>query len=562
MITPELIDFIKRDLSLSISKDDISVKLKTQGWTQADVDEAFNIINSSMINGSAIVSNNPISSNTNTIISPMHPEIPIQNISSINATNNYVPVSNKRKIIKISIIIVLFVFVLLIFFVAYASGYFTSQDKIFSNFLTASNENTSVLYDFNIKIDSSNMNMSSTDLSQVGDFKMINFNSKGAVDFSDKENIKFSNNMFSKIGEIELGADVRMINKSLYLSFTKAPELGFFSLKTIENKWVVIKQNESSNLVNNPLLGSMPLNMYPSNNFTEERSEKIMELLKNAKIVKITKKHFPQMIDGNLAYHFDFELDRQGIISFITELRSYIITIDASSSGGIPEINDEDLNKIISYIDNFKGEIWVGVFNKLPYKISTNFNVIDPDDLNKGFSFVSADISYSEWNKPVSVEVPNGAVSIEEMLKSGFGGFSNSISEESSFLYQELTPKQKESIDDITTSDINNPFYLEAAKTKNGDSTIKSILGGMIANAELFYDNNKNSYKGYCRDKGEFGAYQSAIKLPNGTVYKCNDLTNVWVAWAQLSNKEYFCVDNIGTTNSFNKLPSGTSCPR
>ncbi len=551
MTTPELIDFIKKDLSLGISKDDISIKLKAQGWTQADIDEAFNIITPNTVDKAVTIPNNPTPQNTNTIVSPMHPEIPIQSINSINTMNNYVPSSNnKRKIIKISIVI-LFIFILLGVFVAYASGYFTSQNKIFSKLFTTSNKNTSVAYDFNVKIDSSNMDISSSDLSQASDFKIINFNSKGAVDFSDKENIKFNNNMSSKIGDIELGADIRMINESLYLSLTKAPELGFFSLKPLENKWIVITQDGTSNLANNPILGSIPLTMYPSDKLTDEQTEKIMELVKNAKIVKITKKHLPQIIDGSLAYHFDFELDKQGIISFIKELRSYIITIDASSSDNIPEINDEDLNKGLSYINNFKGEIWVGVFNELPYKISTNFKVIDPDNKDKGFSLVSADISYHEWNKPVSVEVPTGAVSIEEMLKSVFGGFSNSTPEES-------TTQD----DNIKTFDMADPIYLDAAKTKNGDATIKSILSGMRANAELFYDNSKYSYKGYCRDKGELGAYQSAIKLPNGTVYKCNDLENAWAAWAQLSSKEYFCVDNTGTANSFNKLPSGTSCPK
>ena len=111
------------------------------------------------------------------------------------------------------------------------------------------------------------------------------------------------------------------------------------------------------------------------------------------------------------------------------------------------------------------------------------------------------------------------------------------------------------------TTVIDKPATIIDTTTKESatDTKIKSIESSFRASAELFYDGNNNSYKGFCSNKGSSGAYALAITLPPNTVYKCKDSTQDWISYSKITSG-YFCVDSIGSAKIVDLLPTGKSC--
>lgn len=552
MTTPELIQYVKSEIASGSPRDTIRIKLKEQGWSDLDIVEVYNIINNEIVK--APESGLPLASALNQDISSL--ETVSEMAGAVNGLQQpsfeSVSPNKSRRILKIFIIILVLLVLVIGAALAYGSGYFMSASKLFSKTIDSSKKNTSVAYDFQMTLDASNIKLpeGTVGIGSEG-FETLNFTAKGATDFSDEKNIKLNNTIYFKIGKVEVGVDSRAINDSFYLSLTKAPDLGFFSLTPFENKWIVFKKDTpSEDLSNNPVFAALPVNTSLVNDITEEQKQKITEIFNNASLIKITKKHLPQMMDGSLSYHFDFDLDKEGIASFLKEMATYIESQDKNEGVvvGEPVDYDEYTKKALSSIQNFHGEAWFGIFDNLPHKVIVNADVVNPEKPEDGSAQMTLNMLYTDWNKPVLVVVPDGAVPIQELIAKAMGGM---FGENKSTNETEFEP-----------TSMSDPFALEAARTKGIDASIKSILSSMRAQAELYFDSSKYVYKGFCSSKGQYGAYNLAITLPENSVYKCNDSATSWAAGVKISNGGYWCSDSTGNSSESKTLPTGTSCPK
>jgi hypothetical protein len=206
-------------------------------------------------------------------------------------------------------------------------------------------------------------------------------------------------------------------------------------------------------------------------------------------------------------------------------------------------MNGPDYNKIFDFMKTFHGEAWVGIFDKLPKKILINADVVNAEKIDDGVSKLTMSIIYTDWGMPVEIEVPVGAVTINELMSGMFDG---------------STENTQIEIDAPTqTEDVNQ---VEEIKDDEHTSVIKSVLIKMTTHSEDYFSDNNNSYKGFCSSKGSNGAYPLAITLPKNSVYKCKDSSKEWVSWVQLMSKDYLCADNTGNINTIKVLPSELSC--
>lgn len=83
------------------------------------------------------------------------------------------------------------------------------------------------------------------------------------------------------------------------------------------------------------------------------------------------------------------------------------------------------------------------------------------------------------------------------------------------------------------------------------DASIKATLAGARANAELYYDNNSNSYKGLCSDSKTVGSIKQTISQYDEIPYLCQDSEQKYCISAQLPSSirdaaKYFCIDSTG----------------
>jgi hypothetical protein len=153
---------------------------------------------------------------------------------------------------------------------------------------------------------------------------------------------------------------------------------------------------------------------------TDEQTQHIYNMTQKASFIKVTKKHLPVGVDGSLTFHFDFDLDRQGIINYIKDLTGYLKSIDKNNSQ-LPETDIVEYNKIFESLKTFHGEAWIGVFDSLPHKISADFEIINLENPKAGATNLSSVFVYKISKTPKSIEVPAGSVSLEELMASVFG---------------------------------------------------------------------------------------------------------------------------------------------
>ena len=105
---------------------------------------------------------------------------------------------------------------------------------------------------------------------------------------------------------------------------------------------------------------------------------------------------------------------------------------------------------------------------------------------------------------------------------------------------------------------------LNSARDKGADAAIKSSLNNARAQAELFYDDNSNSYATVC-DSGVTGGIfpfrTGATNAGSGAV-ECADNATEWALQAQLVSNtgNYYCVDSTGnaTTTGSDTITDGS----
>jgi|GEM_PF-3718971 len=550
MITPELIQYVKSEVAKGTTREIISNKIKMQGWTDLDISDVFDVVNQP----SSELINSSINSNKNTVLDPVVNQtintianpIPVINIMPMNSPVNIETKSNKH-FIKYFVILLVIIILLSGVALAYASGFFLSTSKLFLKITNSSKMNKMVKLDMSLNIDASEMKIPENSISD--NIKVANFNMSGFFDMTDTSKPKFDSSYVFKMGKIDAGVSIRSIDGSLYLNLTKGPNLGFFSLAPFENRWVSIPITNKDGKLDtaNPVLSTPSINSNFINNLTDEQKQHIKDIVKKASIIKITKKHLPEIVDGALSYHISYDLNKVGLASFFTELTTYMKSLD-KNDGAFKDVSSSDINKLINSITSFNGELWIGIFDNLPHKIIINTTIINSEKPEDGNVKIFATLIYKDWNKSVIVEVPSNVVTVEELTKEIFGGMvkENSLSNQSG---------------ENTTDGIK--MFSEQKLTQ--DDKIKiNIINLMKSTAEVYNNSSigKLKYKGFCTDKGSNGAYKLAITLPKGSVYKCNDSDTTWAAWIKLSTNEYFCVDNYKISNNFVNLPSGTSCPK
>jgi len=106
---------------------------------------------------------------------------------------------------------------------------------------------------------------------------------------------------------------------------------------------------------------------------------------------------------------------------------------------------------------------------------------------------------------------------------------------------------------------------LNTARSKGADASVKANLNNMRAQAELFYDDNTNTYTGLCSDS-KIAEGTAAADSANGSgTVDCDASATAWAIDAQLvaNTAQYYCVDSTGTaqTGTTAKGASDYVCP-
>ncbi len=89
---------------------------------------------------------------------------------------------------------------------------------------------------------------------------------------------------------------------------------------------------------------------------------------------------------------------------------------------------------------------------------------------------------------------------------------------------------------------------LNTARNKGNDAAIKSTINNARAQAELYYDNNGNSYLGVCAAASGIASMVTGATTAGSADVDCGDSVAGYGLEAQLkSSTDYYCVDSTGS---------------
>lgn len=577
MITNELVDYIKKELSLGTSYDALRTKIIKTGWEPEDFNEAMRALHPEPLKvqepvmkpaapmqpvqppiAAPVVARpitphiEPIRIEPKTPISmPVAPASPIAAPSGLYQSTQtqtqpqfqpqsiaqYTPApeifqthtSPKRKILLI-IIIVIGLFLIAGAVYGYVGGYFQSLTTVTTKAFEASHEAKTASFQMTATVDTSGVQTEGEQTAIPGLSKIFTLTMQGASDGTNPDDLKFDNIVSFDAGSINGELDMRRVSGMLYGNLTKAPSIGFVSLAPFQNKWFSFPSATANDPTVSSMLPAGTVDPSAFNSLTKAQQDHIYEMAQNAHFITITKRLSPEKINGVLAYHFVFDLDREGMKSYIENVGGYIRSSN-SANPALASFDPESFAMALDQVKDFNGEAWIGVWDHLPYKLSAHFGIAEKGNESAGQIKVSITTLFSDWNKPVVITAPSDSVPFQTFV--------------SSILQQMgMSP---EAANSVATSQV-SPI----------DGQKEAALANMRAQAALFYDSNHNSYTSVCTSSR--GLLPIAKSLPAGSDYKCKSNSSAWVSSVNIDAGGYYCVDSIGAAGNMAKAPTGFSC--
>lgn len=479
MITKELEEYIQLSLAKGIPYETIRTNLLTQGWHADEIQQAY----------------------------------------SIQASQPLVSVLKPKRHIALKIVgAVLVLAGCAAAAYGYYTGYFLSLDQITSQSIAAARQAKSGVFDTTVAVTlptpASDSLMASMLQSFAGTYSLT---AKGTFDFNDEAHTKTASTISLTSNKFSTALELRATNGTLYARILKAPTMAFLPiLSGMENKWVSFpySNDTSSQSVAIPIDALVGVDTSIIDTLTDEQKQKFYDMTTKAHFIKITQRMLPEKIGDRLSYHFVFDIDHEGVQTYLQDVKEYINEIGKNDSR-LSTFDPTSYTKELDSLKNFKGQLWIGRSDHLLYKVLATFDIEASDGTATPVSVASI---FSDWNTPQPVEVPTGIITIEQLLEPLLG----------------------------------------PSRNKGMDASIKSNLTYMRADAELYYDGHNGTYKGYCTSSTA-REIQTQIKTST-SAFTCKDTSTQWVATAQMTDATYFCVDSTGQASPISVLPKATTC--
>ena len=215
-------------------------------------------------------------------------------------------------------------------------------------------------------------------------------------------------------GEFTFGLETRIIGKTIYVKLSDAPKVGSFDLRGIKDQWIKI----DASALKQQFGLRITKGAQEEQELSPEQIEKIKAAVRRAKIFTITEKSGNEEIEGVSTHHYAFVINKEGIKNLLIEINTIV------HDKPLTEKELADLDAILGAIESPGGELWVGKNDLLPYKTSLHFAIQE-----SGKAGISGNVGlilqFKNFNKPVQIEIPAPAKTLQEILGGLFGALEN-----------------------------------------------------------------------------------------------------------------------------------------
>jgi hypothetical protein len=493
MINDELVSYVRDQLSQGIRRETITNNLKGAGWQDADINEAFDIFMPKVVA-------TPVAP----IAVPPIGTITSESTNNLPAYNTQIPAhSSVKKPLLIFIILALLIVGGTAAY-AYHSGAFVTLPSLINDAVKNSGTVTSSKFDIKIDADMSELNSKSAMPFGV-DLSKLSVMMQGRVNSADPKNSKVSMDMSMILGLFVAKAEIITLGKDAYVKVTEIPAMIQAMIPKAPdfiNKWY--------SYTNTAYSPNVELSM------TKEQKEHITDLAKNLKILNTSKKLAPETINGELSYHFAFDINAEELSKYLVQVSDYLNSINPDPAK--TPLNIETAKKEFEKIKDISGEIWIGRSSKMIGKVNLSFDVV-PDLAKAEKAKINLSATFSDWNKPVDIEAPANSIPLTSLIDS-------SISD---------------------------------ARQKSKEAAIKANLSNDRVLAELFYDSH-NGYGGLCGSK-ELNDSKLKMETDGSTNFFCRDRQANYILGVKMpGHTDYMCIDSTGFMGANKNLPTGAAC--
>ncbi len=442
-------------------------------------------------------------------------------------------------------------------------GYAATTTKIIGKAVTFTKDSTTYLY-----LPSS---LPKPLLAQLTDgLRMLPPDVSGSVsvgattDFSKEEGAdwRFNAAASGDFGDLIYQVDVeaQKKDKNYYFRINKIPSLiPYFS--AYKGQWIVITPTSASSTDGTyNEFSSLAESMSSVEEKYKKNRAELAATLKDVATLADQNKLFAfkssptkESVDGRSLYRYGLTLRKESVIAFYKELlansekyKSLQITQD---DGLLEYLQSKEFDDVFAYVDeNTSLTLWTDA-DGYPAQGEYKIRIVPPDTAlpltDKQIDIVFK-LTFKDVNKPVQIEVPPGAKSVETVVRE---------------------------------IENNTDGPLGTARMKGNDASIKSNLSTLQAQAELYYDSN-GSYGTQERKVGSAtsctgGMFKdtyiaSALKSIDSTNGEgknvlCYAYGTGYIAGADLASKGWYCVDSSGSnyeeTGSVASAGSLKECP-
>lgn len=305
MITKELLDYIKHQLGQRISKEQIKSELMANGWTEADVNEAFDLISTS-------------SATAQTHHEPTPPYF----------TETTYAQKAKSNLVKIIMGVVTLVFLGVGIALAARiwdplwNPFRPSPEKVISKMTEKMKEVKTLRTDLNAELDIKNE---------------LEFNLKGKfwadADNNDPKNIKSAGGAdinFAMEGmQFSLGLETKQIGETSYFKLTTIPATPLIEnfltmvgidLKELKNQWIKSDKESLKELLGEEYYEGLMKEQEEEEKKQEVMIEEFKKIIENKKFYSVKEELPDEKIGDKKTYHYTVSLDKEEIKKIIPEL--------------------------------------------------------------------------------------------------------------------------------------------------------------------------------------------------------------------------------------------------
>lgn len=221
---------------------------------------------------------------------------------------------------------------------------------------------------------------------------------------------------------LSLGLNARMVDKLIYVQLEKLPEAlstamqddAGFDLSFLEDQWVEVNLEEVADQLGLP---AEELAVLEESELTEEERDMVAAAFVDHTFITLMGDGESDSVEAGSALKYEAELDVAELKAFLEEVKPVFTARDFSEeeyNAMLEDINEEEYNKMLEDT-NLETHVWVGKKDNELYKVEMMLTPKKEKDL-KDLKSVTLSLELWDHNKDVSVETPEDAMSVQEVL--------------------------------------------------------------------------------------------------------------------------------------------------